>query len=198
MWEIAMNVRTARNLFSRTIVLIGLLLISGVAPPAPPIENEIQKLLASDGAAGDSFGATVAVDGDTAVIAATGKPAFGLPRGGAVYVFTRIAGLWTEQQQLTSLEPDQQSVGTTGRRLQPIARLHDRAGLSERPALVGGAPDVRVALPVRHVAQALTERWEGESPEEQGKDGPAAESHGRLTCALDDAQRQAVLLLTPV
>ncbi|APR80856.1 Hypothetical protein A7982_06203 [Minicystis rosea] len=57
------------------------------------------KLLASDGSAGDAFGAAVAVSGDTAVIGATWDSDFGVYSGSA-YVFVRSGGVWTEQQKL--------------------------------------------------------------------------------------------------
>jgi hypothetical protein len=58
------------------------------------------KLLASDGAADDAFGVSVAVSGETAVIGAIGTDDKG-PNSGAAYVFTRVAGgPWTEQAKL--------------------------------------------------------------------------------------------------
>jgi hypothetical protein len=56
------------------------------------------KLLASDGEAGDSFGWFVSLDGDTALISAywseNGK--------GSAYVFTRSGTTWAQQQKLTA------------------------------------------------------------------------------------------------
>ena len=58
-----------------------------------------QKLVADDGAAGDAFGASVSISGDTVVVGATGKS--GDFRGqGAAYVFTRSGATWTQQQKL--------------------------------------------------------------------------------------------------
>ncbi|TKD10431.1 hypothetical protein E8A74_08270 [Polyangium fumosum] len=58
-----------------------------------------QKLVASDGGPGEWFGRAVDVDGDVAVV--------GSPRGdgaatasGAVYMFVRTNGVWTQQQKL--------------------------------------------------------------------------------------------------
>jgi hypothetical protein len=62
--------------------------------------TEQQKIIASDGAAYNFFGASVAISGDTLIIGApnnTGTIAF----QGAVYVFTRNGGVWTEQQKIT-------------------------------------------------------------------------------------------------
>ncbi len=60
---------------------------------------EEQKLLASDGAAGDQFGRSVAIDGDTAVIGAWAGDAIG-PYTGPAYVFRYSGSRWVEQQQL--------------------------------------------------------------------------------------------------
>jgi len=64
-------------------------------------QNEIQKLLANDGAAGSPFGNSVAVDEDTAVIGVSGDDDNG-GNSGSAYVFTRDAGVWTEQQKLVA------------------------------------------------------------------------------------------------
>jgi hypothetical protein len=63
--------------------------------------TEQAKLTASDGASSDSFGASVAVDGDTALIGANEDDDNGDVSGSA-YVFTRSAGVWTEQAKLTA------------------------------------------------------------------------------------------------
>ncbi|MCH8153405.1 MAG: FG-GAP repeat protein, partial [Planctomycetes bacterium] len=60
---------------------------------------EEQKLLASDGAAGDQFGRSVAIDGDIAVIGAWAGDANG-PYTGPAYVFRYRGSRWVEQQQL--------------------------------------------------------------------------------------------------
>jgi hypothetical protein len=57
------------------------------------------KLLASDGDGGDNFGGSVALDGDTALIGAHEDDDNGWDSGSA-YVFTRTAGVWTEQAKL--------------------------------------------------------------------------------------------------
>jgi hypothetical protein len=55
-----------------------------------------QKLTASDGADNDSFGWSVAIDNNTAVIGASGDDGI----RGSAYVFTRSGSVWTEQQKL--------------------------------------------------------------------------------------------------
>jgi len=63
--------------------------------------TEQAKLTASDAAAGDNFGWSVAIDGDTAVIGAIGADQNG-NNSGAAYVFTRSNDAWTEQAKLTA------------------------------------------------------------------------------------------------
>ena len=60
--------------------------------------TEQAKLTASDGAAQDTFGYSLALDGDTALIGAWGDDQY----GGSAYVFVRSAGVWTEQVKLTA------------------------------------------------------------------------------------------------
>ncbi len=68
--------------------------------PVGGVFSEQQKLLASDGAADDHFG-FVSLDGDTALVGAPGPIATD-NHCGAVYVFVRNGGVWTEQQKLTA------------------------------------------------------------------------------------------------
>ena len=73
--------------------------------PSPPLSSmavnwtEIQKLLASDGAASDYFGYSVSLDGDTALIGAYDDDDNGDDSGSA-YVFTRTGTTWTQQAKL--------------------------------------------------------------------------------------------------
>jgi hypothetical protein len=65
------------------------------------IWSQEQKLTAGDASAGDLFGRTVAIDGDTAVV---GAP-FGGDAGessGSAYVLVRSGGVWSQQQKLTA------------------------------------------------------------------------------------------------
>lgn len=62
-----------------------------------------QKLVAGDGASGDSFGAALAVSGETALIGAPGDDGGGRATDtGSAYVFTRTAGIWTERAKLVA------------------------------------------------------------------------------------------------
>jgi hypothetical protein len=75
-------------------------LLSQVALAQTPIQNELLKLLAIDGARLDEFGNSIGIDGDTAVIGASGKDDIGYDSG-AAYVFVRDqSGAWIEQAKL--------------------------------------------------------------------------------------------------
>jgi len=59
-------------------------------------------LVASDGAANDFLGRSVAIDGDTAVVGAGGSDVGGNDSQGAAYVYVRSGGAWTQQIKLTA------------------------------------------------------------------------------------------------
>ena len=64
-----------------------------------------QHLTASDGAAADLFGCSVAVAGDTAVAGAcTGEGPVGGADTGSAYVYVRTGSVWTEQQELLAFD----------------------------------------------------------------------------------------------
>ena len=63
--------------------------------------TEQAKLTASDGAADDRFGSSVAIAGDTIVVGAYWDDDNGSDSGSA-YVFTRTGTTWTEQAKLTA------------------------------------------------------------------------------------------------
>ena len=69
-----------------------------------------QKLTANDGAAGDTFGWSVAISGDTIVVGALFANVGNNDRQGTAYVFVRSGGVWTQQAklapQLTNGTPD--------------------------------------------------------------------------------------------
>ena len=67
-----------------------------------PIFTQQQKLTAADAAAGDQFGAAVALSGDTAVIGAPLDDLSGVSNRGSVYVFVRSGTSWSLQQKLTA------------------------------------------------------------------------------------------------
>ncbi len=58
------------------------------------------KLLADDGAASDSFGYTVAIDGDTVLVGAGNDDTTAGVDAGSAYVFVRNNGVWAQQAHL--------------------------------------------------------------------------------------------------
>ena len=64
--------------------------------------GQVAKLTASDGAGGDEFGTSVAVDGDTVVMGATGDDDNG-SSSGSTYVFTKPATGWTSTSTAAKL-----------------------------------------------------------------------------------------------
>ncbi|MBI5765465.1 MAG: FG-GAP repeat protein [Planctomycetes bacterium] len=66
--------------------------------------NQQAKLLASDGAADDWFGTSVAISGDTIVVGSYLDNSSGGTDAGSAYVFVRNAGVWTQQAKLTAAD----------------------------------------------------------------------------------------------
>jgi hypothetical protein len=65
---------------------------------APSAQAQTAKLLASDRAPQDLFGVSVAVFGDTILVGAPADDTF----AGSAYVFTLVAGTWTQQAKLVA------------------------------------------------------------------------------------------------
>lgn len=96
---------TLRNTGNRILIAVD---DAGAAYPLtidPTVWVE-QKVTADDGVAGDVFGFSVAIDGNTALIGAVQGAAApsGVDNGGAgaVYVFTQSGGTWTQTQELAA------------------------------------------------------------------------------------------------
>src|SRR5207302_4660199 len=64
--------------------------------------SQTQNLTASDGAANDSFGESVALEGSTALVGAYNATINGHTWQGAAYIFTESNGNWSEGQKLTA------------------------------------------------------------------------------------------------
>jgi len=64
-----------------------------------------QKLTATDAAAGQGFGVSVSLSGETALIGANGDAENGAGSG-AAYVFVRSSNTWTQQQKLTATDAE--------------------------------------------------------------------------------------------
>jgi len=89
------------------------------------------KLLASGGADGDMFGVAVSIDGDTALIGASGDATHG-DSAGAAYIFVRSGGLWSQQAELQPNDPDAE------------ARFGASVWLAGGTALIGAPGDATV------------------------------------------------------
>ena len=93
------------------------------------------KLTPSDGASFDNFGAQVTLaDEDTAIVGAFTHDALGLPDAGAVYVFTRSGGSWSQTAKITASDAAQadsfgNAVEASGDVLLVGARQHEHTGL---------------------------------------------------------------------
>ena len=102
-----MKARSSGVVLSITLVLLGLCAGAGQAH-APAASRgagtlavlEEARMKASNGAADDAFGTSVAISGNTAVVGAPDKVVGGTHQVGVAYVFTRSASTWTEQTQL--------------------------------------------------------------------------------------------------
>lgn len=104
----------ASNLFGRSVSVSGTRSIVGahsntsnnsqgsayVFTSIGGVWTEVQKLTASDGQLGDSFGYSVCISGDTAIVGAIGDDA----DAGSVYVFESLGSVWTEVQKLTAAD----------------------------------------------------------------------------------------------
>ncbi len=80
----------------------------GNAPASGNHRVETAKLVASDAAANDEFGISVALDGDTAVIGAyhddhtdDGNT---IGNAGSAYVFTKVSGVWSQKAKLIAVD----------------------------------------------------------------------------------------------
>jgi hypothetical protein len=119
-----------------------LLFLSGTFAPlaAAQIQSEDAKLLASDGSASDTFGRSVSVDGDFAVIGASADSHQGVQSGSA-YVFQRQGDAWN---QIAKLVPNDGSAGDSfgisvaisGNRIVVGANSDDDLGSSSGSAYV--------------------------------------------------------------
>jgi hypothetical protein len=70
----------------------------------PNVWEQQQKITASDAAAQDSFGTSVAIsgDGNTAIVGARSEDPGGVGNAGSAYIFTYSGGTWSEQAKLVA------------------------------------------------------------------------------------------------
>ncbi|MEZ0485886.1 FG-GAP repeat protein [Fibrella aquatica] len=132
--------------------------------------SEQQRIIASDGAVNDNFGDAVAIDGDYAVIGASGKTINGNSGQGAAYVFTRSGTSWSQQQRLVATE------GSTGDNFgSSVSILNDLA--------VVGAPNKTIAGNSEQGAVYLFTRsgttWNQQQLWLNGGEGAAYDNYGK-------------------
>jgi hypothetical protein len=89
-----------KRLFTHLLCLAALLVLAIGTAHAAIDPATVQKLLADDVERADLFGISVAVSGDTAVIAAACDDS----ATGAAYVFIRTGSVWSQQQKLTAAD----------------------------------------------------------------------------------------------
>ncbi|MDY7109762.1 MAG: hypothetical protein SYC29_14090 [Planctomycetota bacterium] len=128
--------------------VVGILALAGAGHAAMGAATEVGKLLASDGVAGDSFGRTVAIDGDVAIVGAPDNGA------GAAYIY-RFDGVgWAEEAVLTAAD------GENG------DQFGIAADVSGDVAIVGAWQDVDGAF---SSGSAYVYRFDGASWSEEAK-----------------------------
>ncbi len=103
-------------------------------------EGDSYKLTASDGAAGENFGSSVAISGDTAIVGANWDDDNG-DGSGSAYVFVRNGTGWSQQAKLTASDgaPDDwfgYSVAVSGDRVVVSAHGDDDRGYDSGSAYV--------------------------------------------------------------
>lgn len=105
-----------------------------------------QRLVANDSAANDNLGAWVEIFGDTLFASAPSNVPAGSPKSGAVYVFRRSAGVWT---QIDKLVPNPAIQG---------ANFGQRMAVDDEFLLLGGlnAGSQRIV----HVYQPVAGAWQ--------------------------------------
>lgn len=98
-----------------------------------------QMLTASDGSAGDDFGISVGLDGDTAIVGADLDDFMGQVDQGSAYVFVRSGTTWSEDAHLDSWNGGSSSGGAAGDRFgYSVAVNGDRAIVGAPEADAGG------------------------------------------------------------
>jgi type VI protein secretion system component Hcp len=83
--------------------LLWIALLWLVLQAAPASAVTLERIKAADGVARDQFGASVDIDGETAIVGAPQHDASGADAG-AAYVYVRQAGVWQLQQKLTAFD----------------------------------------------------------------------------------------------
>jgi len=102
--------------------------------------SQTTKLLASDGAAGDSFGYSVAVSGETVLVGVMNDDDRG-ENSGSAYVFEKVGGVWTQTAKLLASDGAAEdwfgySVAISGETAFVGARQDDDSGVDSGSAYV--------------------------------------------------------------
>ena len=109
---------------------------SPLLPPSLPSSGRSSsRLEAADKAEADRFGWSVGLDGDSAVIGAPFKNGGGVAGAGAAYVFTRSAGVWSQQLKVA---------GAAGANLGRSVALSGQTALAGAPASYNAMGSVAV------------------------------------------------------
>ncbi|WPD24186.1 MAG: choice-of-anchor Q domain-containing protein [Candidatus Electrothrix scaldis] len=94
------------------VLTLFLLLLPAVSTNAAIDPAVVQKLLAEDSTGDFSFGGSISLDGDTAIIGEVTADSDGVSDAGAAYIFIRIEGAWIQQAKLVA--SDKSSSGRFG------------------------------------------------------------------------------------
>ena len=131
------NIRTSSSRGLLAVTALSCVALAGITSneAAGQCAEEVQKLLASDGAAGDEFG-TVRLQGDRFVVGALSA---GI--GGAAYVFREQGGVWIEEQKLIGSDIGSgdwfgRTLSIDGELIVVGANLHNDAGSDSGAAYV--------------------------------------------------------------
>jgi hypothetical protein len=143
---------------------------------------QLAKLTASDGAAGDQLGSSVAVSGDTVVAGALNAAVGGHSQQGAAYVFTKPAAGWSDESQAAKLTA---SDGATGEQLGfSVAVSGDTVVAGAVNAAVAGHFEQGAA----YVFTKPAAGWSSETQEAKptASDGAAVDELGRSVAVSGD------------
>ena len=132
-------------------------------------------LTAADGATGDTFGCSVAISGDTALVGAELPGTLGRANTGAAYVFTRSAGSWTQQAKLIAAD------GATGDGFGLSVALSGETALIGAP---GHAVEGKANAGAAYVFTRSGGVWTQEA--ELSSDGDAGDTFGVAVAVLGD------------
>ena len=133
------------------------------------VRISVENVAAGDGAAGDLFGNSVALSGDTALVGMIGDDTLAGANAGSAYVFTRTGTQWSQQAKLTA------SDGAAG------DRFGMSVALSGDTALVGASLDDTPAGVDAGSAYVFTRSGTAWSEQQRlnAGDGAASDEFGR-------------------